>query len=274
MTLYSEPDLILPTLAFLDQEPAGLTTSELIALLTEALRPQGRDAQILAGRRDTYFSQKVRNLLGSHHRLSDLGLATYDRDQHRHVITPAGVAYLEQQRGQLGHADQAMVRRAERSGTRFGDYRLANETPRSRPRQPFEVDPSELDRASGSHARIQNALSAWIVGHGLKPHRWEGGPAQFDIGWFDGDTLFVAEVKSLTDVNETRQLPTGTGPGAPLPGAAAGDRSGCPRRPGGGARTHRRELDRPLRGPWGRARVARDVRRPGWRVGHASMSRQ
>lgn len=211
MTLYSEPDLILPTLAFLDQDPAGLTTTELIALLTEALRPEGRDAQIITGRRDTYFSQKVRNLLGSHHKLSDMGLATYDPDQHLHVITPAGVAYLARERTRLGRADRTTRRRAERSGTRFGDYRRANETPRGGRRAPFEVDPDEVDRSSGAHARVQNALATWLTGRQLEPLSWAGGLAEFDLAWLDGATLYVAEVKSVTDANETRQLRLGLG---------------------------------------------------------------
>ncbi|MFN8519593.1 MAG: hypothetical protein U0667_09480 [Chloroflexota bacterium] len=210
MTQYSEPDLILPSLALLEEAPDGLTTTQLRELLTEALRPEGHDAE-LSSHGDSYFTQKVRNLLGVRKTLFVRGWAAYDPDEHLHVITPAGVEYLEQERARLGQVNADMVLRAEDSGTRFGDYRLADEAPQRRPARPFEVDPSELDRASGSHARIQNALSAWIVGRELKPHRWDGGPAQFDIAWFDGTTLFVAEVKSLTEANETRQLRLGLG---------------------------------------------------------------
>lgn len=39
-----------------------VSTSDLISGLTEVLHPTGVDAEILSGRSDTYFSQKVRNL--------------------------------------------------------------------------------------------------------------------------------------------------------------------------------------------------------------------
>lgn len=210
MTEYSEGELILPTLAFLDQAPAGLTTTQLIGLLTEAMRPDGRDAQILGGRRDTYFRKKVRNLV-SHRSLAGRGLTVYDPARQLQVITPAGVAYLERERARLGGADRTTRRRAERSGTRFGDYRRANETPRGTRRRPFEVDPNEVDRTSAAHARIQNALAVWVTGRQLKPLSWAGGIAEFDLAWLAGSTLVVAEVKSLTVANETNQLRLGLG---------------------------------------------------------------
>jgi len=68
VTEYTERELILPALALLDQHSDGLTTSDLIRELTIILKPDGHDDEILAGRNDTYFSQKVRNLV-SHRRL-------------------------------------------------------------------------------------------------------------------------------------------------------------------------------------------------------------
>jgi hypothetical protein len=210
MAEYSESELVLPTLAFLDQAPAGLTTSELIRLLTDALRPTGRDAQILSGRNDTYFSQKVRNLV-SHRTLEGRGLTTYEAARQLQVITAGGIAFLEGERARLGRADQTTRQRAERSGTRFADYRRANEAPRGARRIAFEVDPNEVDRASAEHARVQNALAVWVTGRELKPLRWAGGIAEFDLAWLEGETLFVAEVKSLTEINETGQLRLGLG---------------------------------------------------------------
>jgi len=211
MTVYSERELIVPTLAFLKQQPDGLTTTQLIELLSDALRPTGRDAQIIAGRRDTFFSQKVRNLLGSHRTLSELGFATYDPARHLHAITPAGLRRLDAERARLGRASGTTRRRAERTGTRFGVYRRANETPRGRRRQPFAVDPDKVDRATGAHAQVQNALATWVTGRGLEPLSWAGGLAEFDLGWLDGRVLYVAEVKSLTGANETGQLRLGLG---------------------------------------------------------------
>lgn len=60
----SEADLLLPTLRVLAAQPNGsMTTSDLIAELTEIMNPQGEDAEILEGRQDTRFSQIVRNMV-------------------------------------------------------------------------------------------------------------------------------------------------------------------------------------------------------------------
>jgi len=93
--IYSENDLIIPTLNYLLlNKEAGLTTSQLIALLSQELEVSGRDAEILTGRRDTYFSQKVRNLV-SHKNLISKGLATYDGSRDGlHKITDKGEKYL------------------------------------------------------------------------------------------------------------------------------------------------------------------------------------
>lgn len=74
MTRISETELILPALYLLMQSENGMPMSELIESLMDLLKPTGEDMQILAGRRDTKFSQKVRNLR-SHNTLSGRGLA-------------------------------------------------------------------------------------------------------------------------------------------------------------------------------------------------------
>jgi 5-methylcytosine-specific restriction endonuclease McrA len=73
----SEADLILPALYIINRE-SQTTTSQLIHILEELLKPTGKDAEILKNRRDTYFSQKVRNLV-SHDTLERLGYATYSK---------------------------------------------------------------------------------------------------------------------------------------------------------------------------------------------------
>ncbi len=77
MARISENDLILPALYLMSMQYDGcITTTELIRQLTNLLKPTGEDAEILAGRNDTKFSQKVRNLR-SHNTLEKLGYATY-----------------------------------------------------------------------------------------------------------------------------------------------------------------------------------------------------
>jgi len=90
--VYSERDLIEPSLQLLKDNPQGLHTSTLIQELTKSLKPIGHDAEIIKRRRDTYFSQKVRNLK-SHNTLTRLGLATYKDGIF--TITEKGREFLE-----------------------------------------------------------------------------------------------------------------------------------------------------------------------------------
>jgi hypothetical protein len=96
-------------------------------------------------------------------------------------------------------------------GSVGGDYREANENPTTAGRDPFDVDPTLVDRALRGHARRQNALATWLRGRGLEPRSARPKEPQFDIAWADGPTLFVAEVKSLTKRNEEQQLRLGLG---------------------------------------------------------------
>lgn len=208
--MVTERDLIVPSLALLDQAPGGkLTTTALRVLLTEVIRPAGHDAAINPRRREPYFDQKVRNLLSVRATLDAEGWATFNRDEHLHALTDAGRAYLEQQRAAT--IAQPVRDDMERTGTRFENYRRADESPHIVPQEPFDIDPDTIDRATAAHARIQNQLSLWVIGRGLKPLSWSAGQAQFDLAWFDGATLNVAEVKSLTVMNEVRQLRLGLG---------------------------------------------------------------
>ena len=61
--VYSEKDLLLPALKIIRERVDGVTTTELIALLREELKPEGNDLIKLKNRNDDVFSQKVRNLI-------------------------------------------------------------------------------------------------------------------------------------------------------------------------------------------------------------------
>ena len=89
----TESQLVLPALLLMaePQRNGIITTHDLIDNLTKILHPSGIDAEILAGRSDTYFSQKVRNLK-SHNTLQDRNLA--DNVNGGFKITPQGLAYL------------------------------------------------------------------------------------------------------------------------------------------------------------------------------------
>lgn len=57
----------------------SISTSDLIVELVDVLQPDGKDAQLLSGRNDSYFSQKVRNLK-AHKTLEKLGFASVTAD--------------------------------------------------------------------------------------------------------------------------------------------------------------------------------------------------
>ena len=84
-------------LRLLAQAPGGfMTTTDLIAALERQFEPTGFDAEILDGRADTRFSQKVRNLVS--HRNAGTGLevndlATYDDVRRGWTITDKGRAH-------------------------------------------------------------------------------------------------------------------------------------------------------------------------------------
>ena len=87
------------------------------------------------------------------------------------------------------------------------EYRRADENARTARRQPFDVDPSEVDRALRSHAATQNALATFVASRGWTPQSPLSTDPQFDLAWIGpGDALWIAEVKSLTALNEERQM--------------------------------------------------------------------
>ncbi len=77
----SERELVLPTLRLINESKRGwMATGDLILRLTKLFDPAGQDAQILAERNDSHFSQKVRNMISHRHQPSSFinrGLAHY-----------------------------------------------------------------------------------------------------------------------------------------------------------------------------------------------------
>ncbi|TCH98915.1 hypothetical protein EJV46_10195 [Roseococcus sp. SYP-B2431] len=95
-----ERDLIIPALRAAASRPGGMiTTTELIAVLADEFAPDGQDADILDGRHDTYFSQKVRNLVShkaSSTSMFNKGYAVHSPGNETITITDAGRAFLAQ----------------------------------------------------------------------------------------------------------------------------------------------------------------------------------
>ena len=83
--------------------------------------------------------------------------------------------------------------------------------PSTKDRNPFEVDPDAVDRATSSHVNLQNIIAEWLVSNGISPCQPKSTEPPYDIGWEYNETIFLCEVKSLTDQNEEKQLRFGLG---------------------------------------------------------------
>jgi hnh endonuclease len=93
MSEITEKQLVLPALYMMAKSDNGfISTSDLISQLTTVMHPTGIDAQILAKRKDTHFSQKVRNLK-SHDTLVKLEYATDYENGFK--LTQKGYEYLD-----------------------------------------------------------------------------------------------------------------------------------------------------------------------------------
>ena len=90
-------------------------------------------------------------------------------------------------------------------------YREAHVSPVQGGRQPFTVDPALLERGLRGHADTQNELATVLRDAGIEPRSRLPREPNFDLAWEAGGTVFVAEIKSITDDNEEEQLRLGLG---------------------------------------------------------------
>lgn len=76
---------------------------------------------------------------------------------------------------------------------------------------PFEVDPDKVGRGVLAHFATVEALAGWVATQGLEPLLPRPEDPRFDLAWYEGETLNVAEVKSTTSDNREMQLRLGLG---------------------------------------------------------------
>jgi hypothetical protein len=91
------------------------------------------------------------------------------------------------------------------------EYRIADENINLAERDPFDVDPAKIERGTRRHAVLQNAVAHFLVEHGIEPRSASSNEPEFDLLWENSATCFIAEVKSVTDDNEEKQLRLGLG---------------------------------------------------------------
>ena len=95
-----EPELIIPTLILLATRPDGVaTTRDIISHLEDWFQPSGEDAEKLKGRKDSRFSQIVRNMISHRKDASSFirnGYAEYLSDLQGLRITDKGRKLLKE----------------------------------------------------------------------------------------------------------------------------------------------------------------------------------
>lgn len=98
------------------------------------------------------------------------------------------------------------------SARRLGKpYRKANEAVSVASIKLFTKDPSQVERGLRGHAQTQNDLARFLKDRDIKPLSPMAGGPDYDLAWQIGDTVWVAEVKSTTQVNEEQQMRLGLG---------------------------------------------------------------
>ena len=78
-------------------------------------------------------------------------------------------------------------------------------------RDPFAVDPAIVERGLRSHSELQNLLAERVAESGSEPRSPGPQDPPWDLLWERDGAVWIAEVKSLTDRNEERQLRLGLG---------------------------------------------------------------
>ena len=90
-------------------------------------------------------------------------------------------------------------------------YREAKVSPLPDERQPLTVNPALVERGLKGHADTQNELAQALRQAGIQPRSRLAYEPNFDLAWEAKGTVFVAEIKSITDDNEEEQLRLGLG---------------------------------------------------------------
>lgn len=78
-------------------------------------------------------------------------------------------------------------------------------------REPFGVDPALIERGLKGHADTENELARVFHDAGIEPRSRRPQEPTFDLAWEKNGSVFVAEIKRMTDENEEGQLRLGLG---------------------------------------------------------------
>lgn len=126
------------------------------------------------------------------------------------VIDVEGFRQLMKRKGAWGFDPQGVAPKVWPVGRSY----VEATTPKRREEEAvvFARDPAEFERALIGHVDTQNALARFVRQLGFEPLSPAASPAQFDVAWVtNAGEIWVAEVKSVTKVNESIQLRLGLG---------------------------------------------------------------
>lgn len=98
-----EKDLFLPALYVIYRNNGKVNTTKIIEALSFLFQPTGTDGELLQGRSDTKFSQKVRNLMGSHYTTNGMASHTNKDADGYFTLTAQGVKVVEDNEEFLGN---------------------------------------------------------------------------------------------------------------------------------------------------------------------------
>ena len=114
---------------------------------------------------------------------------------------------------------EPQVRGSQERGTVLKDYRVnavrefgksyrdVDENPPDRDKEAaLSKDPDSAGRGFAAHNRTQNQIAEILRQLGIEPLSPSRDEPEFDIAWKAGETFYVCEVKSITPLNEERQL--------------------------------------------------------------------
>jgi hypothetical protein len=115
-----------------------------------------------------------------------------------------------------GRAEHGVVEKDYRIGLEHGlgrEYAQVNEHTEIKltASEHTGLDPDLGGRGLRAHNVLQNLLAEAVKSAGHQPRRPKPSEPQYDLAWDDGETTWVAEVKSLTPQNEERQLQKAVG---------------------------------------------------------------
>jgi len=91
------------------------------------------------------------------------------------------------------------------------EYKAADEETTVGLIDPFSIDPSLVERALRGHAITQNGLAEFLIGINITPRSPKSTEPNFDLAWTKNEEIWVAEIKSITNSNEEKQLRLGLG---------------------------------------------------------------